>query len=330
LLNKIWPLDVSLDPLIQVLDIQTKQKLPYELAASRQKNRNSRLNKNDRSNNVDLNLHEINNHYKSFSLPAIDLTSTTSLNDGFGQTINIRGRNDFLKTQASYNFGFSNTPGNDTQFENARLLFERQSYDKGDLPLGLQLLQLGDIRPRQSRLIDGVLTGRGVLISSEPQKQTINFDEITVEGTTEPGWEVELYRNNELIGFQIVDDQGEYRFQNVSLNFNNTIIRTVFYGPEGQVREEEKTYNIANSMLPRGKTVFEASVLDVNRDLIQTSNRRRNAPEGVGANYKLKRGIASWLSGFTTFTSTPTQEGDREYATLIYAWLEIMRAPISI
>ena len=60
LLNKIWPLDVSLDPLIQVLDIQTKQKLPYELAASRQKNRNSRLNKNDRNNGVDLNLHEIN------------------------------------------------------------------------------------------------------------------------------------------------------------------------------------------------------------------------------------------------------------------------------
>jgi len=316
LLNKIWPLDLSLDPLIQVLEIQTQQKLPYELAASRQKNRNSRLNKNSKDGDVNLNLSKINNHYKSFSLPVLDFTSTTSLNDGFGQTLNIRGRNDFLKTQASYNFGFSKNPGDQARFENARLLFERQSYDKGDLPLGLQLLQLGDIRPRQSRLIDGVLTGRGLLISSEPQKQIINFDEITVEGTTEPGWEVELYRNNELIGFQIVDDQGEYRFQNVSLNFNNTVIRTVFYGPEGQVREEEETYNIANSMLSRGKTVFEASVLDVNRDLIQTSNRRRNAPEGIGANYKLKRGISSWLSGFTTFTSTPTQEGDRNYGTL--------------
>ncbi len=318
LLNKIWPLDVSINPLEQVIEIQTKRKLPYEQASERNLIRNKLLNR--KSNNQEsADYTRIVNKYKLFSPPALDITSTTStggLINGIDQGLNITGRHDLLKSQANYNFSFSKEPDNEVEFENARFLLERKSYDTGELPLGLKLVQAGDVRPRISRLIDGSLSGRGLLFSTKSNKQNTDFDQIIIEGFIEPGWEVELYRNNELIAFQTVDASGEYRFENVDLNYNNTIIKTVFYGPEGQIREEEKTYNISNALLRPGETIFEGSALELNRDLIKTSSQSRTAPEGLAQRYQVSRGINQSLSVFSSFTQTPTRNDTKEYATI--------------
>ena len=323
LLNKVWPLDLELDFLKQTLDINTRRKLPYELAQARQRKRANRFSKKKEENTSNLNLPKIDNSYKMFSLPAIDFSSTTRISggeDGMGQNFNLRGRNDLLKAQASYNLSFNKDAGEKADFSNARFLLEKQSYEDGDLPLGLQLMQLGDIRPRPSRLIDGVLVGRGFLVSTESQKQIRDFDQIVVEGTADPGWEVELYRGNELIDFQIVNDQGEYRFEDVSLNFSNTIIKTILYGPEGQVIEEEQVYNIADTMLKPGKTIIEVSALDLNRDLIPVREVGNNQATGFAQNFKISRGINSLLSVFGTFTRMPTREKGHSYATLGTNW----------
>lgn len=319
LINKIWPLQLNIDPLKQVLKIQTNRKLPYELSEARSQKRSNRLNRRQQNDNVLKDLPNVKNNYKLFSLPALDFSSTTRIDgdeDGLGQSFNVRGRHDLLKAQADYSFSFDKEPGKEAEFQNARFLLERKSFDKKDMPLGLQLAQIGDIRPRPSRLIDGSLRGRGLLLSTEPQKIIRDFDQIVVEGIAEPGWEVELYRGNELIGFQIVDDQGEYRFEDVTLNYSNTVIKTILYGPEGQIREEEQTYNIASSMLKPGKTIVEASLLDLNRDLFVTSNRPKNNPEGFAQNIKVKRGINSWLSAFATYTGTPTRQKNRQYTSI--------------
>lgn len=321
LLNKIWPLELELDTLSQALKIQTDKKLPYQLLNDRERLRNKRLEHKrlTSKNKTELGLPRIPNTYKTFSLPALDFSSITSLDNnagGLGQSLNISGRQDLLKAEASYNFNFDKDPGDQARLQNANFLLERKAYDKGELPLGLQLVQLGDIRPRPSRLIDGSLRGRGLLFSTEPQKQLRDFDTIVIEGLAEPGWEIELYRGNELIGFQTVDSSGEYRFEDITLNYSTTSIRTVLYGPEGQVREEEQIFNIGESMLKPGKTIVEASVLDQNRDLINSNGQPKNQPEGAAANVRIKRGITSWLSTFATFTNTPTRKGDKRFATI--------------
>lgn len=321
LLNKIWPLDLSLDYLQQTLRIGTNKKLPYELSQIRQSKRNRLLEKNQSKayRKQDLNLPQIRNDYKMFSLPALDFTSNTQVGGeegGVGQNIYVRGRNDLLNAQASYNFNIDREQNESFELNNVRFLLERQSYEEGDLPLGLQLMQFGDVRPNPSRLIDGVLVGRGFLLSSESQRQIRDFDQIVVEGVAEPGWEVELYRNNELIDFQIVSDSGEYRFENVTLNFTNTIIKTILYGPEGQILEEEQTYNISEAMLKPGKTVYEISALDLNEDLLFNNDRASNRPEGIAFNSRVEYGINNSLSAFSTFTSMPTRQDDRNYGTI--------------
>lgn len=317
LLNKIWPLDLELDYLTQELLIRTKKELPYEAIQAREIKRAKILGRDTEEDDLS-GLIKIKNNYKQFSLPAIDVSLSTrvgGIEDRVSQFVNISGRNDVLGTQANYNFNFDKEPGDEATLANARLQFERQSFAEGEMPLGLQLAQVGDIRPKPSRLIDGVLVGRGALLSTEPQKQLRDFDQITIEGTAEPGWEVELYRNSEFLGFQVVDDLGEYRFENITLNYNDTVIRKIFYGPEGQVREEEEVFSISNAMLKPGQTVFEASVLEQNNNLIQSDNNFGNQPEGFAQNYIFKRGLTPWLSAFTTFTTTPTRDDTRNYAT---------------
>ena len=53
LINKIWPLDITFNPLEQVVDIQTKRKLPYELSSERKLIRNSFLNRKTAQPNID-------------------------------------------------------------------------------------------------------------------------------------------------------------------------------------------------------------------------------------------------------------------------------------
>jgi len=113
LINKIWPLDLSFNPLEQVVNIQTQRKLPYELTSERTQNRNRYLNKNTKSNTLDL--PRITNKYDLYSRPALDFSTTSilgGLNNGLEQALNIGGRNDLLRAQANYNFSFRKVPSN--------------------------------------------------------------------------------------------------------------------------------------------------------------------------------------------------------------------------
>ncbi|MEM6811810.1 MAG: carboxypeptidase-like regulatory domain-containing protein [Pseudomonadota bacterium] len=322
LINEIFDLDLIVNPLLQTAVIQTKQKLPYELAESREQNRNRLLNKyRDKQGRLERpdNLQKIPNQYKSFSFPAVDVSTFTSIGgpaDDFTQRVNLRGKNDLLFTEADYNLTLLRDPDDGIDVTSSRLTFERQSYDEGDLPAGLQLVQAGDIRPNTSRLIRGVLEGTGVLISTESQKQTVNFDQVVIEGTADPGWEVELYRNNELIGFQAVDDNGEYRFEDVTINFSKTVIRVVLYGPQGQVEEREEVYSISNQMIKPGENVFEANILNLNESLLFQDESLENRPNGLAGNIQYKRGINKYLSAFTTLSRLPTEDDTRNYATV--------------
>jgi hypothetical protein len=318
LINQIWPLDLKADNLLSVLEINTKRSLPYQIKEQREKNRG----KNLRVGQTDFiydHLPKIKNKYKLLSLPAVDVTSTSRWEQKdkiYTQGVNISGRNDFLKTQASYNFRFNKEKDKSFDFQNSRLVFTRKSYEDGDMPYGIKLFQAGDVRPKSSRLIDGVLKGRGFLISNKTQKRISDFDDITIEGVAEPGWEVELYRNKELIGFQTVDETGEFRFENITLNVTKNIIKTVFYGPQGQIEETEQEYNINQDLAFPGETNFELSVLDYEEDLIPTDTDRRNKPEGFAQNIKVQRGLTNNLAAFGSYTSLPTQQDDRRYATL--------------
>ena len=94
------------------------------------------------------------------------------------------------------------------------------------------------------------------MISSFPLQQQTQFDRHTFRGDLPEGWEVELYQNRALIGFQQSRPDGLYEFNNVPLVFGLNEFRLVFYGPQGQRREETARFNIAESLTPAGRALL--------------------------------------------------------------------------
>lgn len=94
----------------------------------------------------------------------------------------------------------------------------------------------------------------GFSASNFPLHQQNNYDTHSFSGELLPGWEVELYHNNALLDYQQEPNaDGQYRFANIPLLFGNNFFRLVFYGPHGQVREEDTNFVLDNSLVQPGK-----------------------------------------------------------------------------
>ncbi len=319
IVNKILPLRLELDTFSLSLNITTPKKLPYELKRERQKLHDSLLAGGDAQN--DLDLQYIQNGYKNFTLPSFVITDSLGWDGSEKSLINtssFSGRGDILGATADYNASVVYEAGETPDLINARLRFTRKGFaNNRTLPFGLKLFQAGDISSRPSSFITSIVNGRGVSISSDPEANSQAFDEITIQGTGEPGWEIEIYRGRHLIDFGFVDDRGEYIFENVQLFYGKNIIRTVLYGPNGQIVEKSKEYRIDRKQLRPGESSFEASLIDYKKNLIQVNDTAANGKDtGVAKFIRVNRGINHWLSGFATATSVPTLEGDKKYLTV--------------
>jgi hypothetical protein len=102
----------------------------------------------------------------------------------------------------------------------------------------------------------------GVLVSSFPLNHQAEYDTHRFQGNLLPGWEVELYRNDRLIGYQSVADNGLYDFKDVSILFGRNYFRLVFYGPQGQHREEEEVFELGQSLTQKGQHYYRVLASD--------------------------------------------------------------------
>jgi outer membrane protein OmpA-like peptidoglycan-associated protein len=82
--------------------------------------------------------------------------------------------------------------------------------------------------------------------------------------TTEPNWTVELYLNNQMVSYTRADASGFFSFK-VPIVYGTSEITLRFYGPNGEIRSEEKTFNMPFNLLPKGELEYSisgGSVLD--------------------------------------------------------------------
>lgn len=125
-------------------------------------------------------------------------------------------------------------------------------------PLRAREYAVGEVLSPGSKLILLPTTGPGALLSNFPLQLQTQFDRHTFQGDLPPGWEVELYQNNALIAFQQARADGRYLFENVPLLFGQNAFRLLFYGPQGQKREEVHRFNIGDSLAPPGVLYYRA------------------------------------------------------------------------
>ena len=135
-------------------------------------------------------------------------------------------------------------------------------------PLKATHFGVGDVEGFDISLTGSLAAGRGLVVTNRPLTARTAFDHTRVEGDLPTGWEAELYRNGELLGFAKADGSQRYVFDNVQLLYGENRVRVVLYGPQGQVRMRDEIYNVGQDDVPKGKTWYWVGANQPDRDLI--------------------------------------------------------------
>lgn len=156
----------------------------------------------------------------------------------------------------------------------SRLALLRRDPDAGMLgPLRASDIRIGDVGSVAEPLIGGGEM-RGLEISSGGARKMGSssvFDRTTLAGDVLPGWEVELYRNNVLEGFQSIGAEGRYLFPDIALHTGMNLLRLVFYGPHGERRERVERVFIRADLLPPGETRYRFGLYQQGMSLLTSS-----------------------------------------------------------
>lgn len=153
-----------------------------------------------------------------------------------------------LNTQA-----FVSGTDQDPYLSSARITMGKQDVNGKLLgPLHATSYEIGDVGTVSQPLIGGGAQEQGVSISSKPLFTTTEtFTQI--RGNIQPGWDVELYRNDVYLDIQHVDSTGLYNFENVDLVEGDNDFKLVFYGPQGDMKEEHRHIGV-NPAAVRNRT----------------------------------------------------------------------------
>ena len=149
-----------------------------------------------------------------------------------------------------------------------RLRAYRSDPDGGLLgPLKATHFGFGDVEGFDSKLTGSAASGRGAVITNRPLTTQAAFDRTRFEGDLPSGWEAEIYRNGELLGFAKSNSSQRYVFDDVQLLYGENGIAIVAYGPQGQIKTREELINVGKDNVPAGRTWYWAGFNQPGKDL---------------------------------------------------------------
>lgn len=139
----------------------------------------------------------------------------------------------------------------------ARIELGRRDPDAGLLgPLKATEFEIGDVATASLPLGLRSTSGRGFVVTNLPLSQASVFDLIDFRGELPVGNDVELYRNDALIGSTRTPINGQYEFLQVPVEYGLNVFRLVFYGPQGQRREEVRRIRVGDGRIEKGKLIY--------------------------------------------------------------------------
>jgi hypothetical protein len=295
IIEKAMSLEIRLDMSNLVMQIDSKMILPIEVAAAREKNKNSI--QGHRFKYIDYKVED-----SLFSAPTLDFKTYTEKNLGSekqnasGYTLNF-GAN-VMSMDTDFYFQQSNT--NDSK----RLTFSRD-FTKDNL-LGITYVSFADTQTFNIPLIKSATQGRGLYISSLSDTRYSQQRTIIIEGPLAEGWQVELYYNDVLIDFKDQNIRGQYIFSNVPIITGNNRFKLKFYGPYGEVREEIKNIVIGANPVEEGEFAFSFSATQDGKSVLDSDNSEGS--KFINTSFDGNYGITDNFSLYTGFTTQENSE----------------------
>jgi hypothetical protein len=150
---------------------------------------------------------------------------------------------------------------------------------------------VGDISGIGSALGSTGGLGAGITASSFPLNRPTSFDKTDFVGDLPSGWDVELYRNGQLLEARNDGTTGGYAFRDVPVLFGDNEFQVVQYGPQGQRRVINRRVNATNFLAPKGEAYYRAAIYRP-----EVLFGRKRAGSGVRMDIRGAFGIADNLS----------------------------------
>jgi hypothetical protein len=247
--------------------LQSEAKLPIEMAMERQQ-RAARIHKAA----FDLkDLPQVRIPYRMWRAPALDFVVSGGVTYRAADGVRVDRQSSIYAAgeiaHLSYDAQVTTTAKGKPNLLRVRAF---RSDPDGQLlgPLKATHIGFGDVEGFDSRLTGSIAAGRGAVVTNRPLTARTAFDRTRIEGDLPTGWEAEIYRNGELLGFAKSDGNQRYVFDDVQLLYGENDIRVVLYGPQGQVRERNELLNVGQDDVPKGKTWYWLGANQPGRDLI--------------------------------------------------------------
>ena len=301
LLEQWLPVDFEIDMASLTLKVRAREKLPLMARFERQGKGAGGM----PAASADPGYPRVATPYRMARMPFADQTVGLDLrrsgaDDGHAASYTAYVTGDLAGTEAAL---YINT-GPYVRGPAARLTLGRHDPDAQLLgPLRARTVQVGSVPGAGvTGIALGSATGNGFLVSNRALGMPARPDRHQLQGDLPPGWDVELYFNEALVGFQQSRPDGRYSFDDQVLVYGANQFRLVFHGPLGQVRVERHTFLLEQSMLAPGQ--FDYSV-SAQRD---DEGRERSAA-------LFDWGLGKRLSASAALLRQPVQGQQRSYAS---------------
>ena len=255
------------------LILESEAKLPVELAAERRR-RAAQL-----KNNAALDLKslpQVRLPYRMWRAPALDfvVSGGATYRASSGTKVDRRAAVYAAGEAAQLSYTAQASTDDKGKPQSVRFRAFRSDPDGGLLgPLDATHFEFGDVAGHGSRLLGSGANGRGIAVTNQPLFTPSSFDRTRFEGDLPVGWEAEIYRNGQLMGFSENAGDQRYRFEDLQLLYGENRIDIVMYGPQGQVRTRSEMVNVGQENVPPGKTWYWAGANQPGRDLVNFHRR---------------------------------------------------------
>lgn len=176
---------------------------------------------------------------------------------------------DLLKHQTYYTGTVTDSSGNSTN-TTQRLTFSRHGDTQNDtLAWGARHYEFGDVFYSGNNLANRGGSGEGFVIARQTDTQTLSKGVTTIAGDAPPGWDAELYRNNQLLDFTRTTGDGRYRFIDQQTQPGKNVFTVRLYGPQGQYEEQQQLIWGGGLELDPGDYSYRLTHVDYDQTLLE-------------------------------------------------------------
>ncbi|MGE4304183.1 MAG: hypothetical protein AB7E24_09150 [Novosphingobium sp.] len=261
----LLPLEVTANLRDQSVQIKTREPFPFEARLARDAER-ERLNARQQSQTAQRWPRE-ETPWLALSVPTgdLDLRAVSDSSRGERMEGDLRLAGDLAYLTAQVFLGANSADG----LTSSHVELGRRSADADLLgPLKATEFQLGDVATTAMPIGLRGTSGRGAAVGNVPIDSLSIFEKVDLRGNLPDGYEVELYRNGILVASTRTPVNGQYEFLEVPVDFGLNVFRLVFFGPQGQRREEVRRFSVGDGRLAKGKLVYQLGIAQKDMNLL--------------------------------------------------------------